>query len=393
MRRSSPFAAAVLAVLVTTACAAQTSPPAEGISDEAVAAPERLGRPDVHHAGPPVSATPLERYQPRFGRSRPIVAVVASEDGAELTDFVVPHGILAASGAADVIALATAPGPIDMFPALAVWPDATTAEFDSRYPDGADYVIVPAVHNPDDPVLTGWIRKQAERGATIVGVCDGVLVLVSSGLLEGRRATAHWYSLAKLEEKHPETRWVRDQRYVADGGVVTTTGVSASVPVSLALVEAIAGSSRAERLADSLGVHDWGTDHDSELYGVSRRHFLTAAANMVAFWRKETVGVEVAPNVDGISLALLADAWGRTLRSSVLAIGPSREPVRTRAGLWLVSDRTPEEARKKRMLPPPSELEVGTAIDQALGGIADAYGDRTAALVALQLEYPWEVAK
>ncbi|HJV63266.1 MAG TPA: transcriptional regulator, partial [Albitalea sp.] len=61
------------------------------------------------------SADPLPAYQPRFGRSRPLVVVVAENYYTELTDYVVPYGILAASGAADVMALATQPGPIRMF--------------------------------------------------------------------------------------------------------------------------------------------------------------------------------------------------------------------------------------------------------------------------------------
>jgi hypothetical protein len=62
------------------------------------------------------------------------VAVVGENYYTELSDYVVPYGIVAASGAAEVLALATQPGPIRMFPALRIQPQATTAEFDTRYP-------------------------------------------------------------------------------------------------------------------------------------------------------------------------------------------------------------------------------------------------------------------
>lgn len=332
----------------------------------------------------------IEPYQPRFGRDRPVVAVVGAADGVELTDFVVPHGILVASGVADVVALSTESGPIAMFPALTFQPDATTAEFDREYPEGADYVIVPAVHDNKDPALIGWVQEQAAHGATIVGICDGVPVLANAGLLEGRHATAHWYSLGGLEEDHPDTRWLRDLRYVADGNVVTTTGVSASVPVSLALVEAIAGWDRAEELAESLGVADWSVEHDSDAYGFTARHIFTGVGNLVAFWRRETIGIEVAPGVDEVSLALIADAWGRTFRSGVVSVAAEAEPIRTRGGLLLHPDRLRGGSEEPdRVLASTDRVEAGSALDYALKGIADSYGAHTAAFVALQLEYPW----
>ena len=49
------------------------------------------------------------------------------------------------------MAVATEPGPVELYPALTVEPDATVAAFDARYPDGADYVIVPAMSRDDDP--------------------------------------------------------------------------------------------------------------------------------------------------------------------------------------------------------------------------------------------------
>src|SRR5262249_59985620 len=107
-------------------------------------------------------------------------------------------------------------------------------------------------------------------------------------------------------------RWVRDRRYVADRGVVTTTGVSASIPVSLAMVEAIGGRARAETLARELGVEAWDAGHDSSVYHLDRGSALTAVRNSLAFSTHDTIGIPVAPGVDEIALALTADAYSRT---------------------------------------------------------------------------------
>src|SRR5689334_2645106 len=126
-------------------------------------------------------------------RARPVVAIIGANDGTETTDYLVPYGVLKRSGVADVIALGTRPGPMTMMPALSIVPDATVAEFNARYPTGADYVIVPAMHNPTDLAVRDFIRAQAAGGATIVSICDGSLVMANAGLLDGHNATGHWF--------------------------------------------------------------------------------------------------------------------------------------------------------------------------------------------------------
>ncbi|HJV61712.1 MAG TPA: DJ-1/PfpI family protein, partial [Albitalea sp.] len=284
----------------------------------------------------------------------------------------------------------TQPGPIRMFPApMNIQPQATTAAFDARFPQGADYVIVPAVHRDDDPTLVGWVAAQARKGATIVGVCDGVWVLAHAGLLEGRQATGHWYSFDDLKQKFPGTQWRRHKRYIADGRVVTTTGVTATIPISLALVEAIAGHRRAAALATELGhAPDWSSEHPSERFRFDAAQKLTVAGNFVAFWSHEDVGIPLDPGVDEIALALEAEVYSATFRSKAYTVAQRNEPVRTRRGLLIVPDRAAGGDAPRRMLPAPDATRPLGALDQALKGIANDYGPRTASWVALQMEYP-----
>lgn len=336
----------------------------------------------------------LPRYTPRLNRSRPVVAVVGYNASTELTDYVVPYGILAESGVAEVMALATQVGAIEMSPALRFQAQATTREFDSRFPEGADYVIVPNVYDgQNDATMLGWIRLQAARGATIVGICDGVPVLANAGLLKGRKATGHWRTIDGLERKHPETRWLRNRRYIADGNVITTSGVSASIPISVALVEAIGGRAKAKRLAQVLGVKDWSPAHNSEQFKLTAGGLFTALGNKAMFWRQEALGLEVAPGVDEISLALIADAYGRTRRSAALSVARSDRPVLTRRGLALLPDRLSNGPdQPSAMLPLYETVPAAQALDHALEGIATRYGESTAAFVALTMEYPQKQA-
>jgi putative intracellular protease/amidase len=331
----------------------------------------------------------IPKYEPRFGRTRPLIAVLGDNAATETTDYVVPYGILAESGSADVIALSTEPGPIQMRPALRFRVHATVDEFDARFPQGADYVIVPNIYEgAEKPKVLNWVKAQAKRGATIVGICDGVPVLANAGLLEGRRATGHWRSIDGLERRHRGTRWVRNRRYVVDGNVITTSGVSASIPISIALIEAIAGRDRAEVVAKTLGVTDWSPVHDSSQFRLGPR-VMTALLNKAMFWRHEELGIAVAPGVDEISLALTADSYSRTRRSWAFSVASAAGPISTRRGLMLLPDREPGHDQPEVMLESSDDAPAAQALNLALEGIEARYGEPTAAFVAVQIEYPW----
>lgn len=71
-------------------------------------------------------------------RTRPLIAIIGINDMTETTDYLMPYGILRRADVADVVTLATGPGPVTLFPVLKVEPDATIAAFDAAHPDGAD---------------------------------------------------------------------------------------------------------------------------------------------------------------------------------------------------------------------------------------------------------------
>jgi transcriptional regulator GlxA family with amidase domain len=321
-------------------------------------------------------------------RQRPLIAIIGINDATEATDYLMPTGILRRSGVADVVPLATGPGPVKLFPALEVEPQATVAEFDAQHPDGADYVIVPAMSRDDDPAALAWIRSQASKGAMIVGVCAGAKVVAEAGLLDGKRATTHWYYVKELRHEHPAIRYVADRRIVVDQGVATTTGISASMPISLTLIEAIAGRDTADEVGRAIGLTQWDARHDSSAFLFTRPFALTAIGNTVAFWKREQLGIELTPGIDEVSLALVADAWSRTYRSRAVTFSRTSGAQESRNGIRIVPDRTAASWPADRLIPPVGERQPARALDDALERISARYGMRTANFVAMQLEYP-----
>jgi putative intracellular protease/amidase len=331
----------------------------------------------------------IDPYQNRFGRDKPVIAVIAENHGTELTDFVIPYGVIARSRSAELVAVATQAGPVKMLPALSINPQATIDEFDARYPDGADYLIVPAVSKSSDPALLAWVAAQGAKGAAVVSICDGALVVANSGLFKGRRATGHWATESYRKERYPDTQWLSNVRYVADGKVVSSAGVSAAMPTALALVEAIAGRELAADLARQIGAGDWGTAHDSDIFkprlGTNLGAYITGYTNQW-FHAIDQLGLPVAAGVDEIALAYTADAWSRSKRSKVHAVAADGLPVPTLNGLALLPDGA--GVAGLRMLPPLSTTTPpGTALDESLDAIAKRYGPGTAKLVALEFEY------
>jgi putative intracellular protease/amidase len=320
-------------------------------------------------------------------RARPLIAIVGVNDSSETTDYLMPYGILRRADVADVVALGMKPGPVALFPALRVEPQATVADFDAQHAEGADYVIVPAMSRDDDPAVLQWINSQAGKGAVIIGVCAGAKVVGNTGLLDGKRATTHWYYLKELRDKHPAIHYVRDRRLVVDQGVATTTGITASMPMSLTLIEAIAGRDRAEAVGRDLGLTHWDARHDSAAFQFTRPFALTAMGNALAFWNREQLGIELAPGVDEVSLALVADAWSRTHRSRAVTFANTAGAQQSRNGLRIFPQQVAASWPAERLLPAIGGLPPAKALDQALLGIEARYGVRTADFVAMQLEY------
>jgi hypothetical protein len=92
----------------------------------------------------------VEALKPR-NQGRPVIAVLALNEGTETTDFLLTHAVLQRADLADVQAVAPRRGRVLLYPALQVEVARDLAGFDSAYPAGADYVIVPAMRSDDDP--------------------------------------------------------------------------------------------------------------------------------------------------------------------------------------------------------------------------------------------------
>ena len=88
-----------------------------------------------------------------------------------------------------------------------------------------------------NPVLLGWLREQARKVDLVASVCTGALLLAKVGLLDGLEATTHWMDIPRLQEENPEVRVKPGARFVDQGRIITSAGISAGIDMSLHIVE------------------------------------------------------------------------------------------------------------------------------------------------------------
>ncbi len=103
-----------------------------------------------------------------------------------------------------------------------------------------DVLIHPGGHGTRrllrDPEHLAWVRTQRASVPLMVSVCTGSLVYAAAGLLTGRPATTHWASLNLLAELDPTVETDVHARFVDDGDLITSAGVSAGIDMALHLV-------------------------------------------------------------------------------------------------------------------------------------------------------------
>jgi transcriptional regulator GlxA family with amidase domain len=99
-----------------------------------------------------------------------------------------------------------------------------------------------------DAAYLDWVRHQRATAPLLTSVCTGSLVYAAAGLLAGRPATTHWSDLEELAELDPTIKLRPDDRFVDDGDVITSSGVSAGIDMALHLVARLAGVDRAKQI-------------------------------------------------------------------------------------------------------------------------------------------------
>ncbi len=187
-------------------------------------------------------------------------------DGVEALDFAGPFEVFTtaarmharehphAPALMRVVAIGRTREPVRARAGLEIRPDAALGD-----PPALDLLVVPGgvvAGELDKPDVIAWIAAQSARVPLVASVCTGAFLLARAGLLDGRRATTHWEDLADLRAAFPRVDVVVGVRWVDEGAVVTSAGISAGIDMSLHLVERLHDRALALRTARQMDF-DW----------------------------------------------------------------------------------------------------------------------------------------
>ncbi|MFD3525858.1 DJ-1/PfpI family protein [Streptomyces sp. NPDC058653] len=169
-------------------------------------------------------------------------------EGVEELDFVGPWEVFTASSmlrdqADTAVLVAERADPVVCAKGMRVLPDHTLGESPAL-----DVLLVPGGRGTrrevDNPALIEWIGRTAAEADWVTSVCTGSLLLHRAGPARGRRVATHHGFEDELEARGDLTV-VRDARYVVDGNLVTSQGVSAGIDMALWLIGRLHGRDHA----------------------------------------------------------------------------------------------------------------------------------------------------
>ena len=115
-------------------------------------------------------------------------------------------------------------------------------------------VIVGGVHVEEmkKSNVLNWIKEISEKTKFIASVCTGAFLLAEAGILSNQKVTTHWEDIPDLRESYPNLKVLEKRRWVEEGNIITSGGISAGIDMSLHLVSKLNGLELAEKTAKQM---------------------------------------------------------------------------------------------------------------------------------------------
>lgn len=166
-----------------------------------------------------------------------------------------------------------------------------------------------ATRNARDAALFAWLRKVAGEVRRLGSVCVGAFLFAEAGLLNGKRATAHWKFGEELAKRYPRVRVESNPLWVKDGNIYTSAGISAGIDLALAWVEEDCGAAVAHEVARELVLF-------LRRPGGQTQYSVSLAAQASEMKSIQELQMWIAENVrKKLSVQMLADRFAMSVRN------------------------------------------------------------------------------
>ena len=216
---------------------------------------------DCQHCGKPlVEATPalsdslLRTQTPAKKRN----VAIFIHNGVEILDFAGPSEVFASTDGFNVYTVSLSKEPIISQGFIKVTPNYSLTDCPK-----ADIVVLPGGDTGpfiENKLLIDWIKNAATHAEVMLSVCTGAGLLAKAGLLDGKQATTFHSYIQKLQRATPKAKILSDTRFVDNGQIVTTAGVSAGIDGALHVVARLKGQAIATQTARYMEYDKWKAD-------------------------------------------------------------------------------------------------------------------------------------
>lgn len=187
----------------------------------------------------------------RRAASRRDVAILLFE-GVQIIDYTGPYEVFGHAWTPDgpafrMYTVAEKVGPITTAMGMSVNPRYTFA--DAPKPD---VIVIPGGGvdpHLENPAVMAWVKGASKDAEVVLSVCNGAFFLAKAGLLDGLEATTFAGLIEELRNAAPKARIVEDKRWVDNGKIITTAGLSSGIDGSLHVIEKLLGRGYAQRAA------------------------------------------------------------------------------------------------------------------------------------------------
>ncbi|GAB3012823.1 DJ-1/PfpI family protein [Bowmanella dokdonensis] len=188
-----------------------------------------------------------------LAQAQPVKVAILMFDDVQIIDFAGPFEVFGQAGF-EVYTVSADGRPVTTVMGLSVNPSYS---FDNL--PGVDVVLVPGGEVHDvmrRSDVQAWLKQRRQDSRYIMSVCTGSHILAEAGLLDNLQATTFHRALDGLAEDYPDVEVLRDRRFVDNGQIITTAGLSSGMDGALHLVSTIKGVEAARTLAMHIE-YDW----------------------------------------------------------------------------------------------------------------------------------------
>jgi putative intracellular protease/amidase len=210
-------------------------------------------------------------------------------NGVQIIDYTGPFEVFGQAGF-DVYTVSVNTNPITTSMGMEVVP-----KFSLETAPQADVLLIPG-GNVDwaqgNPAIIKWIQDKSKNAEYVLSVCNGAFILAKTGLLDGLSATTFYGLIDSFVPFAPKTRVVRDQRYVDNGKIITTAGLSSGIDGSLYLVSKMLGKARAQMVALNME-YNWQPDSGYARASFADRHLQKIFSRALVFTTPQAVVLKV----------------------------------------------------------------------------------------------------